>query len=46
MMHMSTQLLHVYVIVKKNYCDIAVGNILALRLYCDLKMAWTVGRNM
>jgi hypothetical protein len=46
-MYMSVQLLHVYVIVKKDSSDIiAVENILALRLCCDLMMAGTVGRNM
>ena len=40
-------LLHVYVTVKTNSSDIiAVENILALRLFCDLTMAWTAGRNM
>jgi hypothetical protein len=41
------QLLHVYVTVKKNFSDIiAVENILALSLCCDLMMAWTLGRNV
>jgi hypothetical protein len=37
---------HVCIIIRKNYSDIiAVENILAFRLCCDL-MAWTLGRNM
>jgi hypothetical protein len=37
----------VCVIVKENSSDIIeVQNILALKLRCDLMMAWTVGRNM
>jgi hypothetical protein len=34
-------------IVKKNSSDIiAVVNISALRMCCDLMMVWTMGRNM